>query len=88
MTPLHTTLRPAAGTLRRRGLLRRMWPIAAVLFMSSWTAVTAQEVGARDQINVGVATSASPQVRRSAEAEKALRVEPTRKFEFSWACRR
>ncbi len=100
MTPLHTALRPAAGTRERRGfaifawtlqtLLRRTWPIAAVLFISPSTAVTAQELGARDQIpetrdqiNVGVARSASPQLRRSAEAEKALRVEPTRKFEFA-----
>jgi hypothetical protein len=54
-----------------------------VLFMSPSTAVTAQELGARDQINLGVARTTSPQLRRSAEAEKALRVEPTRKFEFA-----
>ena len=45
--------------------------------------VTAQELGAKDQINVGIAKSAPPQVRRSAEAEKALRVEPTRTFEYA-----
>jgi len=51
--------------------------------MSLSTVVTAQEVGGRDQINVGVARSASPQLRRSAEAEKTLKVEPNRKFEFA-----
>jgi hypothetical protein len=93
MTPLHTALPSAAETLERRGsaifartlqtLLRRTWPITAVLLMSSSATVTAQELGARDQINVGVAKSASPQLRRSAEAEKALKVEPTRKFEYA-----
>ena len=86
MTPLHIT---AAGTLERRGYgafartLRRAAPIAALLFLSPATVVTAQELGAKDQINVGIAKSASPQVRRNAEAEKALRVEPTRTFEYA-----
>jgi len=43
----------------------------------------AQELGGSDQINVGIAKSASPQVRRNAEAEKGLRVEPTRTFEYA-----
>ena len=87
MNPLHTALPPAAESLERRGsaifartrqtLLRHTWPITAVLLMSSSATVPAQELGARDQINVGVAKSASPQLRRSAEAEKALKVEPT-----------
>ena len=93
MTPLRITLRHAAGIVERRGvsifartlqvLLRRTWPIAALLLMYPPTVATAQELGVRDQINVGVAKSAAPQQRRSAEAEKALRVEPTRKFEFA-----
>ena len=89
MTPLHITQRATAGTLERRGYaafartLRRTAPIAALLFLSPATVVPAQELGAKDQINVGIAKSASPQVRRSAEAEKALRVEPTRTFEYA-----
>jgi hypothetical protein len=83
MTPFRITQRAAAGTLERRGTLRRAWPIAALLLLSPPIVVTAQELGARDQINVGIAKSASPQVRRSAEAEKALRVEPTRTFEYA-----
>ena len=83
MTPFRITQRAAAGTLERRGTLRRAWPIAALLFLSPPIVVSAQELGARDQINVGIAKSASPQVRRSAEAEKALRVEPTRTFEYA-----
>ena len=64
-------------------LLKRNWPIAAVLLMSPTTAVTAQELEAKDQINVGIAKSASPQLRKSAEAEKVLKVDPNRKFEFA-----
>jgi len=62
--------------------LRRTWPIAPLLFTLS-TAATAQELRAEDQINIGIAKSAPPQVRRNAEAEKALRVEPTRTFEYA-----
>ena len=62
--------------------LGRTWPIAPLLFTLS-TAATAQELRAEDQINVGVAKSASPQVRRNAETEKALKVEPTRTFEYA-----
>ena len=94
MNPLHITQRAAAGTLERLGYsavaptLRRSAPIAALLFLSPATVVAAQERGAKDQINVGIAKSASPQVRRNAEAEKALRVEPTRTFEYAdqWHC--
>jgi hypothetical protein len=67
--------------------------IAAVLFISSWSAgvtaqetspaIAGQELGARDDINVGVARSASPQLRRSAEAGKELRVQPGRRFQFA-----
>ena len=87
MTSLHTTLRRSFA-LEYRGFaifaqaLRRSWPIAPLLFTLS-TAATTQELGANDQINVGIAKSASPQVRRNAEAEKALRVEPTRMFEYA-----
>ena len=87
MTSLHTTLRGPAA-LEYRGFaifaqtLRRTWPIAPLLFTLS-TVVIAQELGASDQINVGTAKSASPQVRRNAEAQKALRVEPTRTFEYA-----
>jgi hypothetical protein len=89
MNPLHITQRAAAGTLERLGYsavaptLRRSAPIAALLFLSPATVVATQERGAKDQINVGIAKSASPQVRRNAEAEKALRVEPTRTFEYA-----
>src|SRR5947208_16187945 len=88
MTSLHTTMRDPFA-LECRGFaifaqaLRRTWPIALLLFTLS-TAATAQELGAEDQINVGIAKSSSPQVRRNAEAEKALKVEPTRTFEFMW----
>lgn len=57
--------------------------IPAVLLLSPSTVLVAQELGGSDQINVGIAKSASPQVRRSAEAEKGLRVEPTRTFEYA-----
>ena len=40
-------------------------------------------LGGRDQINVGITTFASPQVRRNTEAEKALRVKPARTFEYA-----
>jgi len=63
--------------------LRLMSSIAAVLFLSLPTVTIAQELGGSDQINVGIAKSASPQVRRNAEAEKGLRVEPTRTFEYA-----
>ena len=63
--------------------LRLMSSIAAVLFVSPPTVVIAQELGGSDQINVGIAKSASPQVRRNAEGEKGLRVEPTRTFEYA-----
>jgi hypothetical protein len=66
-----------------RHTLGLMSSIAAVLFLSPPTVVIAQELGGSDQINVGIAKSASPQVRRNAEAEKGLRVEPTRTFEYA-----
>jgi hypothetical protein len=53
--------------------------------MSPSTLVTAQELGNRDQINVGVAKFASPQVRKSAEAEKVMRIKPTRTFGIALA---
>jgi hypothetical protein len=59
------------------------WSFAAVLAMSLTTAVTAQESADKDQVNVGAAPSASPQLKLSAEAEKALKVEPTRRFEYA-----
>ncbi len=59
------------------------WSFAAVLAMSLTTAVTAQEFADKDQVNVGAAPSASPQLKLSAEAEKALKVEPTRRFEYA-----
>src|SRR4051794_12731195 len=93
MIPLHTAPQFATRPpkVRRFAIyacavqtfLKRIWPIAGALYMSLSTVVTAQEVGGRDQINVGVARSASPQLRRSAEAEKTLKVEPNRKFEFA-----
>ena len=98
MARLHSTIRPAAKTARleekERGgiatftrtiqtLLRRNLPIVAVLFMSPTVAVTAQDLATKDQINVGVAESASPQLRMSAAAEKALKVDPSRKFEYA-----
>ena len=57
-----------------RHTLGLMSSIAAILFLSPPTVVIAQELGGSDQINVGIAKSASPQVRRNAEAEKGLRV--------------
>jgi hypothetical protein len=51
--------------------------------MSPATAVTAQELTARDQVNVGVSGSAAPQLRTSAEEEKALKVEPSQRFEYA-----
>src|SRR5215470_16860468 len=66
-----------------QALLRRSWPLAVVLMMATTTAVTAQEVTDKDQVNVGAAPSTTAQVRKSAEAEKGLRLEPTRKFEFA-----
>src|SRR5215470_1631457 len=93
MTSLNETLRPVAQTREQRAraifarslhtLLRCTWPIAVVWSMAASTAINAQELEAKDQVNSGVAKSATPQQRRSAEAEKALRVEPTRKFEFA-----
>ena len=69
------------------------WPMAGALFAPLPTPAvaqelqpapeTAQELGARDQVNVGLARSASPHLRRSAEADKRLRVEPGRRFEFA-----
>lgn len=98
MIRLHNMLRAAAGTPNLeetegsgvatctrnvRTLLRRNWPIAAVLFMLPTTAVTAQELAARDQVNVGVSESAAPELRASAEEEKALKVEPSQRFDFA-----
>jgi hypothetical protein len=86
MTFLHSSLLSSADMLSARILqtfLRRTWPIGTVLLMSAMTAVSAQELGTKDEINVGIARSASPQLRRSAEAQKALRVEPTRRFEYA-----
>lgn len=98
MTFLCTPLRAAAGEPRleakQRGssapfawnlrtLLRRNWPIAVGLLMLPTTAVTAQELEGKDQVNVGLAKSASPQLRKSAETEKLLKVDPHRKFEFA-----
>ena len=97
MTPLHR-IRPAPPTApaaEKQGggfatfaqnfqtLLRRSWPLAVVLIMSTTTTVTAQELADKDQINVGAAPSTTPQLRKSAEAEKALKLEPTRRFEFA-----
>jgi hypothetical protein len=45
--------------------------------------VAGQEFGDKDQINIGIAKSASPQLRTSAEAEKMLKLDPSRKFEFA-----
>jgi hypothetical protein len=81
----------AASLASATSLSRSTWPVGALLLMSLSTAVNAQEpqampaqeLEARDQINAGVARSASPQLRRSAEAEKTQRVEPRRRFEFA-----
>ena len=73
----------AAFARAAQTLVRRNFPIAAVLFMLPTAGVTAQELTPRDQVNVGVSESASPELRASAEAEKALRVEPTQRFEFA-----
>jgi hypothetical protein len=51
--------------------------------IATTTAAPAQEVTDNDQVNVGAAPSTTAQIRKSAEAEKALRLEPTRKFEFA-----
>jgi hypothetical protein len=51
--------------------------------MAPTTVVTAQELTARDQVNIGVAQSASPQQRASAEQEKARKVEPSQRFDFA-----
>lgn len=59
-----------------RHTLGLMSSIAAILFLSPPTVVIAQELGGSDQINVGIAKSASPQVRRNAEAEKGLKSNP------------
>lgn len=59
------------------------WSIAAALAMSLATVVMAQESPDKDQVNVGAAPSASPQLKLSAEAEKALKIEPGRRFEFA-----
>jgi hypothetical protein len=77
------TKNPKRGRFIVPHTLRLMSSIAAVLFVSPPTVVIAQELGGSDQINVGIAKSASPQVRRNAEAEKGLRVEPTRTFEYA-----
>ena len=66
-----------------RTLLSRSWPIVAALSISPATVLDAQELTAREQINVGVAQTASPQLRASAEAEKQLEVNPTRRFEYA-----
>jgi hypothetical protein len=98
MTDLRIKVAAAAGTSgsrqQRRGgfalcardlawQLRRNWPIAALLFVAPTTTLTAQELADRDQINVGVAESVSPELRRTALAEKALKIDPSRKFEFA-----
>lgn len=57
--------------------------LAAVLAMAGATAAAAQELTATDQVNIGVAPSASAELRQSAEAEKALKVDPSRRFEFA-----
>src|SRR5262245_1695968 len=66
-----------------RAVLTHAWPIAAVLALSTATAATAQELTGKDQVNIGTAPSTSAQLRKSAEAEKALKVEPARRFEFA-----
>src|SRR5262245_39181920 len=66
-----------------RAVLTHAWPIAAVLALSTATAATAQELTGKDQVNIGTAPSTSAQLRKSAEAEKALKVEPGRRFEFA-----
>lgn len=98
MTRLHRKRQCAAGERcleerHRRGvttflqklqaMLGRNWPMAAVFFMVPATAVTAQEFGARDQVNVGVLESASPQLRAMAQERETLRVDPSRRFEFA-----
>ena len=75
----HYPITPRTKNLKRARFivphtLRLMLSIAAVLSVSPPTVVIAQELGGSDQINVGIAKSASPQVRRNAEAEKGLRV--------------
>ncbi len=72
------TCRAFSQTLRTRH-----WPLAAVLLMTPVTAVTAQEPMPGDQVNMGIAQSASPQLRASAEEEKRLRVPPSHRFEFA-----
>jgi hypothetical protein len=51
--------------------------------MAPTPVVSAQELIARDQVSIGVAESASPQQRASAAEEKALKVEPGRRFEYA-----
>ena len=89
MTSLHTTLRAfcAWNTEDLRSSLRHPEthlanrPAFVHVGIDRWP--LRKSSGPNDQINVGIAKSASPQVRRNAEAEKALRVEPTRMFEYA-----
>ena len=66
-----------------RAVLTHAWPIAAVLALSTATVASAQELTGKDQVNIGIAPSTSAQLRKSAEAEKALKIEPGRSFEFA-----
>ena len=66
-----------------RAVLTHAWPIAAVLALSTATVASAQEFTGKDQVNIGIAPSTSAQLRKSAEAEKALKIEPGRSFEFA-----
>jgi hypothetical protein len=74
MTRLHNSM---------RAVLTHAWPIAAVLALSTATGATAQELTGKDQVNIGIAPSTSAQLRKSAEAQKGLKVDPSRKFEFA-----
>jgi hypothetical protein len=74
------------GASRARDVQRLLggsWPLAALVLALPAAAVSAQELTVRDQVNVGVADSAAPELRASAEAQKAFRVEPSRRFDFA-----
>jgi hypothetical protein len=93
LSPISFYPAPRASGVAENSFLRRSWPMAAALFISLSTEVfaqqqppgagVAQELGASEEINVGAARSASPQLRSSAEAEKSLRIDPSRRFEFA-----
>jgi len=96
MARLHDALRSAAGSVRPEGesqfaifsrngqtFPRYGWPVLAALLVLPTSAVTAQEVTVKDNINVGIAESASPQLKKSAAADKSLKLDPNRRFEFA-----